>query len=376
MWVFCVASAAYLYTHFKFAWRLPGFYFWDVIHLTDFRQKFYDQYLNPLVVYARHAISTDERRNDFKRVPWGSRHADFTAGVHQIEPFEQLWFAGNHADIGGGYPENESRLSDISLDWMIRQASDPRLGNDGLVVDASVLRLNGRADGMQHDETRSSVFRWAKKTLRDPVPGATLHPSVFARFKLAGVQQYDVTAPYRPEALRSHALLASEYVKIPLPHTTCWQRITRRYECLKRSISNAVGGWLGRTTRRLYPKTWSAEDAMSARMVTPDSVVSCLGLAALVVFVGWAGWILLFWQVVPWLHEGIWHSYPIAAQGVQLSWVGAQLIINWLLGLPLTLLLTLISILLFRVFGILSAKLYQWASRGPGVTLTPSQTQA
>lgn len=103
VWTFCGAGVAYLYTHLKFSWRIPGYHFWDVIHLTDFRQKFYDQYLNPLVLYARHAISIDERRNDFKRVRWGSKHADFTAGVHKIEPFEQLWFAGNHADIGGGY---------------------------------------------------------------------------------------------------------------------------------------------------------------------------------------------------------------------------------------------------------------------------------
>jgi hypothetical protein len=72
VWAFCAAGLAYVYTHLKFAWRLPGFHFWDVIHLTDFRQKFYDQYLNPLVVYARHAISIDERRNDFRRVPWGA----------------------------------------------------------------------------------------------------------------------------------------------------------------------------------------------------------------------------------------------------------------------------------------------------------------
>ncbi len=107
VWTFCAVVAAYIFTHLKFAWRLSGHFFWDIIHLTTFRQKFYDQNLSPLVTYARHAISLDERRNDFKRVRWGSPQAQFTENTHKIEPFEQLWFAGNHADIGGGYAENE-----------------------------------------------------------------------------------------------------------------------------------------------------------------------------------------------------------------------------------------------------------------------------
>jgi Resolvase, N terminal domain len=56
---------AYVYTHLKFAFRLTDYHFWDVIHLTTFRQKFYDQYLNRRVKYARHAISIDERQSAF-----------------------------------------------------------------------------------------------------------------------------------------------------------------------------------------------------------------------------------------------------------------------------------------------------------------------
>jgi uncharacterized protein (DUF2235 family) len=59
---FCIAFAAYVYTHLKFALHLPGFRWWDTIHLTTFRQKFYDQDLDQRIKYARHAISIDERR--------------------------------------------------------------------------------------------------------------------------------------------------------------------------------------------------------------------------------------------------------------------------------------------------------------------------
>jgi uncharacterized protein (DUF2235 family) len=377
VWAFCVAVAAYVYTHLKFAWHLPGFYFWDVIHLTDFRQKFYDQYLNPHILYARHALSIDERRHDFKRVPWGGKQRGDAVGVHKIEPFQQLWFAGNHADIGGGYPENESRLSDIALSWMIDEASNPALGNKRLIVDSSVLDPNGRADGIQHDETRSAVFRWAKKTFRNPVPDATVHASVSERFKLKEVQQYDFMAPYRPEPLRNHKDFQAYYENVPLPHVTCWQRISLQYRRLKKIVGKTVGDWLSQVTRSFYPEDWKTENAMSARRLTPDSIASCLGLALLAFFVGWAGWILIFCQIIPWLREDVWYSYPISAYlTLQTSWVGLQLIIDWVWKLPMSLLLAVVGVVFFRLFGILSAKLYEWASRGEEKKLTPSQTQA
>jgi uncharacterized protein (DUF2235 family) len=376
VWTLCALSAGYVYTHLKFA-LLRGYYFWDVIHLTDFRQKFYDQYLNPLIVYARHALSIDERRNDFRRVPWGSRQAIYNPGMYKIDPFEQLWFAGNHADIGGGYPENESRLSDLALEWMIAQATNPKLGGERLLVDDSVLHVNGRADGMQHDETRSAVFRWAKKTLREPVHDATLHSSVLPRFELDGVQQYDITAEYRPEALRSHGEVAHYYASIPPPHTTCWQLITLQRDRLLKTVRHTVDQAFDRVATGLYPKNWKSEEIMEQRTLTPDGLVSCLGLLLLLLFIGLAAWIFLVSQIIPWLHEASWHSYPLSQfLAVTTGWVGFQLILDWLFALPVTLLLALTGLLIFRIMGILSAKLYQAASRNAGATVTPSQTHA
>jgi uncharacterized protein (DUF2235 family) len=380
VWTGCALSAAYVYTHLKFAWRLQGYFFWDTIHLTTFRQKFYDQYLNPLITYARHALSIDERRNDFKRVPWGSKHAAFDPGKHKIEPFEQFWFAGNHADIGGGYTENESRLSDLALEWMVGEAAHAKLADERLLIDVSVLRTNGRFDGMQHDETRSAAFRFAKKTLREPVRDATLHKDVPSRFALEnGVQQYDVTAPYRPEALRHHQVLSSYYADIPLPHTTCWQRIAVHRDRLIEKIGNAATALGARLAVLLYHENWKAERAMTPdrKQLTPDSIVSCIGLGLLVLFAGAALWILVCWQIIPWLREGAWHSYPLATFfAVRTDWIGLQVILDWLQALPVTLVLAFTAIVLFWLFGLLSAKLYQWASKAAGTIVTPAQTRA
>ncbi len=192
---------AYIKVNLKWATALPGYSFWDTLHLTGPRMRFLDQNLNPNVGWARHAIAIDEHRKDFDRVPWGVP-ADWRR-VNKGEPewFKQLWFAGCHSAIGGSYPEPEARLSDIALAWMVEEAVAVP---DGLIVDRSVLKLYPSAGGMQHDETRSGVFKYAKRFIRPLKEDAPLHPTVIERFALEGVLQHDVVSPYRPEGLKNH----------------------------------------------------------------------------------------------------------------------------------------------------------------------------
>ena len=106
-----------------------------------------------------------------------------------------------------GYPEIESRLSDVSFKWMADEARKV-----GLQVDATVLQLYPSPAGVQHDECKSSIiFRYAGRKDRDPTQDAPLHPSVLERFKLPEVLHYDVMQPYRPECLRHHKGLEEYY---------------------------------------------------------------------------------------------------------------------------------------------------------------------
>ena len=70
--------------------------------------RFVDQDLSAKVERGFHAMAIDELRADFPVTRWNPR-----AGV------EETWFVGAHADVGGGYPDAESRLSDEALGWMI-----------------------------------------------------------------------------------------------------------------------------------------------------------------------------------------------------------------------------------------------------------------
>jgi uncharacterized protein (DUF2235 family) len=202
-------GAWYLENHLKYATDLPGYTFWQTLHLTASRMQFYDKSLNMNVGWARHALAIDEHRASFDRVQWGNKGSDFPQrGEGNPLWLKQFWFAGNHSDIGGSYPENESRLSDVALLWMVEEAQ--KVPNP-LIIDTSVLRLYPSAAGMQHDESQGRLFKYAKKINRQLVPNATLHPSVFERFDLPAVLQLDEVKPYRPTALSIHEKLAGFY---------------------------------------------------------------------------------------------------------------------------------------------------------------------
>ena len=55
--------------------------------------------------------------------PQTYKHNRFNDAHAEPQDILQVWFAGVHADIGGGYPEKESGLSKYPLLWMIDEAT-------------------------------------------------------------------------------------------------------------------------------------------------------------------------------------------------------------------------------------------------------------
>jgi uncharacterized protein (DUF2235 family) len=82
---------------------------------------FHDTNPSPLVRRAVQALAIDEHRRDFTPTFW-------TGPVPPGVSIEQVWFAGAHADVGGGY--NTRALADIPLVWMVRQAEAVDLSFD------------------------------------------------------------------------------------------------------------------------------------------------------------------------------------------------------------------------------------------------------
>src|ERR1700730_6283444 len=98
---------------------------------------------NPSVEVFRHAIAIDERRRMIRLNRWIEPQPFVKNPFDRAAPptqqdIKQVWFAGVHADIGGGYPEEESGLAKFPLDWMIREAVEK-----GLKINAAVRRHIG-----------------------------------------------------------------------------------------------------------------------------------------------------------------------------------------------------------------------------------------
>jgi uncharacterized protein (DUF2235 family) len=85
---------------------------------------------NPDIAIGRHAIAIDERRAFFRTNLWRP------AANGGPKDLKQVWFPGVHCDVGGGYPEAESSLSKIALQWMFKEA-----GPAGLITDPARVAL-------------------------------------------------------------------------------------------------------------------------------------------------------------------------------------------------------------------------------------------
>jgi uncharacterized protein (DUF2235 family) len=68
-----------------------------------------------LITNIRHALAIDERRASFPANL-------FFPSPKQAPNCKQVWFAGVHGDVGGGYPEQDATLAKVPLAWMLREA--------------------------------------------------------------------------------------------------------------------------------------------------------------------------------------------------------------------------------------------------------------
>ena len=87
----------------------------DFVNAVVHQFKFPDQVLSPHVRKGCHAVSVDDERHTFHPVLWDERGED-----KKNPRIEQVWFAGVHANVGGGYPKQGMSL--VSLDWMMAHA--------------------------------------------------------------------------------------------------------------------------------------------------------------------------------------------------------------------------------------------------------------
>ena len=99
---------------------------------------------NPSVAVFRHAMAIDERRRMFRLNRWQAKQPFVanrfdTSAPQQDQDVKQVWFAGVHSDVGGGYPETESGLSKYPLAWMLSEAKAHGVRVNNATADLLVL---------------------------------------------------------------------------------------------------------------------------------------------------------------------------------------------------------------------------------------------
>lgn len=163
-----------------------------VVTMVNRRWAFHDTQLSSHVKGAFHALAIDEQRSAFRPTLWSRGPGD----TDTEQELRQVWFAGVHSDIGGGYPETS--LSDIALLWMVHHAR-----RYGLEFDTRALSPDGPRE-MSPD--RNTEFR-----VRPLVMGE-LHDSRTGLYRLAGPLHRPIG---RTAGDKGGALDASQYLAVP-----------------------------------------------------------------------------------------------------------------------------------------------------------------
>ena len=142
-----------------------------------------------IMLRACHVLALDDERKTFHPILWNE--AGLNQGATKIagERITQVWFAGAHSDVGGGYAEDA--LAHISLGWMIKQAKDLRFNDEAV----KRLQAASNVNGMQHDPRKGAgaVYRYLPREVaalsqdrRDQrnqviIARPKIHESVFER---------------------------------------------------------------------------------------------------------------------------------------------------------------------------------------------------
>jgi hypothetical protein len=110
---------------------------------------FHDTSLGHKIDVGLHAMAIDEHRRPFAPTPWTQKIGEPLPG-HQT--CEQVWFAGAHSNVGGGYAQHG--LSDVAMAWMMGRVMDLT----GLRFDASLLKGEAKPDPLQQPADSLSWF--------------------------------------------------------------------------------------------------------------------------------------------------------------------------------------------------------------------------
>lgn len=253
---------------------------WDTVdavglpfdHLADFINyfihpfKFSDLTLHAKVDQARHAMAIDDERHTFHPLMWQEGAAD-------RERLKQVWFAGVHSNVGGGYPKQGMSLA--SLHWMMVEAQNHELR---FLADDRDYYLDHQNVNDKLYNSRAGVsayYRYKPRDIfalcRESNTGAKIHESVIDRINLH-------TEGYAPGNLPTGAAVVAtgnpvtRYPNAGAVITTAYGQDSSLLDRVQPEV------WIRRLSQYVFValSAWALWDAVQPVLAPPPGIVAKL----------------------------------------------------------------------------------------------------
>ncbi len=161
-------------------------------YLTRHYYQFHDVKLSKGIEHAYQAIAIDEQRKNFEPTLWEKQ--EDTHG----QTLEQVWFAGTHSNVGGGY--QDSGLSNIAFLWLKEKAEACGLAFDPVYIRNNICEdLNQNICGELRD-SKTGLFSFLGSSNR-PIG---VQKNGYEQVHTSAILRYEATnlsPAYRPENL-------------------------------------------------------------------------------------------------------------------------------------------------------------------------------
>jgi len=154
--------------------------------IPGFRHRFHDFALSESVEHAYQALAIDDERRTFHPVLWDAQ-------VQPGQTLRQVWFAGMHTDVGGGYEDRG--LSDITLTWLVDQG----IRHGMRVYPKHRVTIEPDPAGRMHDSRGTPLQKLFRRQVRSWPDGRddrpVIHDSVLQRISANGSPAGDRPEP-------------------------------------------------------------------------------------------------------------------------------------------------------------------------------------
>jgi uncharacterized protein (DUF2235 family) len=153
----------------------------DLVNIAIWPFQFRNTRCSPIVQKVRHALALDDERLTFHPIRFDQRQRDDKSFGPETK---EIWFAGMHSDVGGGYPDNAVALD--PLVWMADEARAAGLSFDKGLIDR--YRAGRYPQALIHDSRAgmASFYRYTPRyTDHDEADGKppVLHSSAEAKMR-------------------------------------------------------------------------------------------------------------------------------------------------------------------------------------------------